>query len=331
MPQSLTQIEIANLVVKFGQRINLLDMLVEVVGPAIFDSTLKRSHGDTKYLFYKPEFIDIGEEVLIAGKLVKDTVLEQQQLLVDGQLQEASGTLPSSPSSLFVLLLGCHRLLFVRQHRGSPTLDNFRSTLSHVLKHHHRMFLKAKAQVVDPETGKKPTLKTLAEAFPYPSVDLTPLGSSDSIHSFIAKFQRIETVATRILETNSELDNEEMFRSLRASQKRIKSRRTSLLYENKEHGLDAAETEAHLTVLAKQGNHSLRVTGVDPSGERLEGNNDNFKVKIPIASLPEDLSNASKELVRHFDDLKKNKIVTVPDASAEAIEKARSALNAMKS
>jgi hypothetical protein len=331
MPQSHSQIEIGNLVVKFGEHLNLLDMLSEVVAPAIFDPSLRRTYSETTYLFYRPEFIDTEDELLIAGKLVKDTVLERQQLLVDGQLQEATGSLPSSPSSLFVLLLGCHRLLFVRQHRGSPTLDNFRSTLSHFLKRRHRTFLKAKAQEADPETGDKPTLKALVELYPYPSVDLTPLGSNDSIHSFLGKFQRIETVTTRILETNSEIDNEEMFKSLRASQKRIKSRRTSLHYENKKQGLDAAETEEQLTVLAKQGNHSLRVTGVDSSGERLEGNNDNFKVKIPIASLPDDLPSASKELVRHFGELKKNKIVTVPDTSPEAIEKARNARSAMKS
>lgn len=325
MPKSQTQIEIGNLVVKFGENLNLLDLLPEVVAPAFFDPSLKRTYSDTSYLFYKPEFLELGSEPIIAGRLVKDTILERQQLLVNGELEEKSGTLPSSPSSIFVLLLGCHRLLFVREHKGSPSMDNFRTTLSRFLKKCHRNFLKAKSKEIDPETGKKLKLKQLVEKFPYPTVDLTPLGSRESIHSFLQKFKRIETVTAHLLPTNSEIDNDGMFKSLRAAQSRIKSRRTSLHYENKEKGLDSKETEQQLTVLSKQGNHAMRVTGVDVGGEKLEGNNDSFKVKIPITNLPEDVEGAAAELLRHFENLKKNKIITVADSDPTAIQKANDA------
>lgn len=325
MPKAQTQIEIGNLVVKFGDNLNLLDMLNEVVVPAFFDRSLKRTYSDTSYLFYRPEFLEIHGEPVIAGRLVKDTVLERQQLLVAGELEAAGGTLPSSPSSLFVLLLGCHRLLFVREHRGSPSLDNFRTTLSKFLKIRHRAFLKAKVEATSLETGDKPKMKDLLEKYPYPSVDLTPLGSHESIQSFLQKFKRIETVTAHLLETNSEIDNDGMFKSLRASQTRMKSRKTSLYYENKKHGLSTAETEQQLTVLSKQGNHAMRVTGVDANGEKLEGNNDNFKVKIPITNLPSDLPSASAELVFRFNGLKKNNIITVPDSDPEAVQKANNA------
>lgn len=331
MSREHTQIEIGNLVVKFGLDLNLLDLLAEVVAPAFFDAELRRTYSETSYLFYKPEFLEIDNEPVIAGRLVKDTVLERQQLLVDGELEAASGTLPSSPSSLFVLLLGCHRLLFVREHRGSPSMDNFRTTLSKFLKIRHRAFLEAKAKVPDPETREKPKMKDLIAMYPYPSVDLTPLGSNESIHSFLQKFKRIETVTAHLLETNNELDNELMFKSLRASQTRMKSRRTSLHYENKKHGLNSAETEQQLTELSKQGNHAMRVTGVDPNGEKLEGNNDNFKVKIPVHNLPDDLQAASAELIHHFDGLKNNQIITVPNSDPAAIQKAKDARRAIQS
>ncbi len=323
MPKTSTEIEIGNLVIKFGDAYNLLDLLSEVVMPAFFDATLIRTHSETSYLFYKPELLEVEGEPLIAGRLVKDTVLEREQLLKDGELREASGTLPSSPSSLFVLLLGCHRLLFVRQHRGSPTLDNFRTTLSRFLKKCHRAFLESKAKQNDPESGEKPKMRELVRMFPYPHVDLTPLGSHESIQTFIQKFKRIDTVTAKLLETNSEIDNDGMFKSLRASQKRMRSVRTSLHYENKKQGLNPSETEKQLIALSKQGNHDMRVTGVDSSGEKLEGNNDSFKVKIPIADLPEDLSEAAAVLHERFLGLKKNKIITVPDSDPTALQKAR--------
>jgi hypothetical protein len=67
-----TQIEIGNLVVKFGEHLNLLDMLAELVAPAFFDPSLKRTFSETSYLFYKPEFLQIDAEPVIAGRLVKD-------------------------------------------------------------------------------------------------------------------------------------------------------------------------------------------------------------------------------------------------------------------
>jgi hypothetical protein len=213
----------------------------------------------------------------------------------------------------------------VREHRGSPTLDNFRTTLSRFLRKCHRQFIEAKAKQPDPESGEMPAKKDLLRMFPYPDVELTPLGSQDSIHSFLQKFKRIESVTANLLETNSEFDNDGMFRSLRNSQKRMRSVRTSLHYVNKKQGLSPAETEEQLTVLSKQGNHSMRVTGVDSSGEKLEGNNDSFKVKIPIADLPEDLTKAASVLVNRFIGLKVNKIIAVPDTDPSALKKARAA------
>lgn len=325
MPKTNTEIEIGNLVIKFGDAYNLLDMLSEVVLPAFFNKELKRSFSETSYLFYRPEFLDVEDEPVIVGRLVKDTVLEREQLLKDGELREASGKLPSSPSSLFVLLLGCHRLLFVREHRGSPTMDNFRTTLSAFLKRCHRWFLEAKAKEADRDTGEQLKMRDLVRMFPYPHVDLTPLGSHESIQSFLQKFKRIDTVTAHLLETNSEIDNEGMFRSIRGSQKRMRSVRTSLHYENKKQGLNPSETELQLTALSKQGNHGMKVTGVDSSGERLEGNNDSFKVKIPIADLPEELDAAAGVLIQRFNGLKNNKIITVPDTDPAALRKARKA------
>lgn len=330
MPKASTEIELGNLVIKFGEHLNLLDMLSEVVLPAFFDSTLVRTYSDTSYLFYKAEFLEVDKEPLIAGRLVKDTVLEREQLLKNGELHEVTGTLPSSPSSLFVLLLGCHRLLFVREHRGSPSMDNFRTTLSRFLKKCHRKFLEAKAKQPDAVTGEKPTMKDLVRMFPYPHVDLTPLGTHESIKSFLQKFKRIETVTAHLLETNSEIDNDGMFKSLRQSQKRMRSVRTSLHYENKKQGLNPTETEEQLTTLSKQGNHSMKVTGVDSSEEWLEGNNDSFKVKIPISDLPEDLPGTAKTLLQRFLGLKEKKIITVPENDPTALAKAKAAFRKVK-
>src|SRR5690606_24927948 len=116
----------------------LLDFYDELVEPA-FLGDYQRSYGDTRYLFLQTKLVDVGtpEEPspAIAGRFVKDTVLHQQQRLIEGRLEPAEATLESAPSSLFVLVLKGHRLLYLREHRGSPDMSQFATTLERFIQY----------------------------------------------------------------------------------------------------------------------------------------------------------------------------------------------------
>ena len=325
MPKSSHELEIANVTCKFGN-MDMLDLYDETVEPAFF-TPMKRKYGDTKLFFHQVEYVKLDESVLaIAGRFVKDTILESEQIFENGELKKESETLPSSPSSLFVLILNSHRLLFVREHRGSPTVGTFGTTLARFLKIRHFGFLKAKSKEIDPETGRRRAFKELLRLYPYPTLDVVPVASRESLSQFIHRFHTLERIKIKLLPTNSELDNGPLFKGIRDAGDRIHSQTTALNYENKK-GLKKGEAIDQLSEAVKQGNHELTLIGHDSNGGAINGSNDHFKLKVPIESLPRDIAGSAKGLYTAFSSLALKSILTVPEEAAKALTKVKSLIS----
>ncbi|MFD0893443.1 hypothetical protein KBB96_18610 [Luteolibacter ambystomatis] len=309
---------------KFGDNLNLLDLYDEVVKPAFFDKTLKRIYDQTEYLLNGCALVLLDQQaptVGIVGRLVKDTILEREQIFDGSKLVDADGTLESSPSSMFVLILNNHRLLYVKEHRGSPSMEVFRSTIAKFLKIKHRTFIEAKFKASEEdENGKRLTKKKLVEIYPYPEVDLTHVGSNESVRDFIHKFKTIESVTTKLVPTNSELDNDLMFDAVRDAQKRINSKKTTLRYENNE-GLNKEETIDQISSLASQGNHEFSLAGESPSGGKMKGNNDDLKIQVPIEKPSRKNKRESKSLYQKFVALVESNIVQVGKQGRRTLNK----------
>ncbi len=322
MPKLQHEVEIANVTIKFGEELNLLDMFDETVKPAFF-SGFKRTFGQTKYFFHQVEVVTLDASlpvVGIVGRFVKDTVLEREQIYEDGDLVNATGELASSPSSVFLLILNSHRLLFLREHRGSPPISAFETTLARFLKKSHQAFVRSRAREKDPETGKRLLKADVLKLYPYPEVEIMPIASEESMEKFIQRFKTLELVKIRLLPTNSELDNDPLFKKLRSGGERIKSTATVLNYENKK-GLNKSEAVSQMAAAAKQGNHQFRLVGHESTGEKLIGNNEHFKVQIPIDKLPSAVKDAASKLFTVFQNLVEKSVIALPKVAHESAEK----------
>ncbi|MEO0587480.1 MAG: hypothetical protein AAF078_07565 [Planctomycetota bacterium] len=123
------KLEIANLVVKFGDE-NLLDRADDLVLPAFFHD-FERKYGRTKYIFHKVDTAkvewDDGDDIAVYGRLVKDTVLEREQVLQDGEIVADYSEMESAPSAIFVLLVRHHRLLYVKEQGYAPTPQQYKN------------------------------------------------------------------------------------------------------------------------------------------------------------------------------------------------------------
>lgn len=326
MPRASHKIDIANLICKFGDKHNLLDLFDEVVKPAFFDDTLRRRFSETSYLIYDAVLINFDDElkdVGIAGRFVKDTVLQSEQILQDGRLVENDQTLASSPSSVFLLVLSSHRLLFLEEHKGAPTIETFKSTLGMFLKAKHKAFIEAKRKEIDPVTQRKSSVKELYERFPYPTLKLVPIGSDASMQKFVSKFDKVQNITVRLVETNSEFDNDAFMKGLRASKEALKSRSTVLRHTNNEEGLSKTAVLKQLSAVTKQGNHDITVSGKDLSGEKLSGTNEHFKVQVPISNISQSTKDIGRAMYDSFRGLLKSKIIAVPEPQAESLNKLR--------
>lgn len=127
-------LEMGNFVCKFGKA-NLIDYFEEIVLPAFSDKNLSRKYGQTSYFFEKVKLVTVDGRVLLVGRIIKDMVLEREQVYEEGKgLLAEADELRSSPSSVFVLILDVHRLLYVKETRYAPSLENFKSTVESFLK-----------------------------------------------------------------------------------------------------------------------------------------------------------------------------------------------------
>lgn len=320
MAKTERTLEMANLICRFGEKKVLLDMLHEIVLPAFLDGTLRRSYDDTSYLFYDVELVVLDSEnsiLGIAGRFIKDTVLERDQIL-DGDkgLIHDNQKMRTSPSAVFLLILNNHRLLYVKETKNAPGLETFRATAQKFLWIKHRNYINAlyeKNQVARKADQNVPHIsKTdLNIATPRPSVELVPIGSKESLASFLEQFQTLKSVEVQLLDTNSEIDNAPFFEKVREQKDAIGSKKTIVRHTNPE-GLDKDVAIEQLSVAAPQGNYQIRFDGLDDAGDRLKGNNEDFKVKTPIGEIGSDLVPAVKRMYAGFNSLVESGLVVIP-------------------
>jgi len=125
------KLNFANFVCRFGDQMVLVDQLEEVVIPAFFDDREKTTFKSRVFLHDVSMIEQADNRHVIAGRIVKDTVLEREKLFDNETktLKDSARTLRSSPTSFFALVVETHRLIFVPEHRGSPTLKTFQSLM----------------------------------------------------------------------------------------------------------------------------------------------------------------------------------------------------------
>ncbi len=233
----------------------------------------------------------------MAGRLVKDTILELEKLYdaKSKTLKNSAESLRSSPTSFFALVVETHRLIFVPEHRGSPTLKAFESVM--------RRFL---LEAFIAHYGKVPDKKLSAEGpskqTPSPELEIVPMMSTGSLVAFLDRFELIQNLTIRVAEVNNEFDNSELIKDLRESHRRMQSKQTELKYKNTSDGLVRDEVSAELEAVGKGTGH-VNVIGRDSSGRRIEGNNDHFGVKSEVDEIPDEIISATDVVMREFDNL----------------------------
>lgn len=328
-----SQLELANLICKFGDKV-LLDLAHEVVLPAFRNETHRRTFGETSYFFLDVavgsfEDIDGIPSPAVIGRLVKNTTLERRQLFDEGtgKLVKAPHSLPSSPSSIFVLLLSVHRLLYVREMPGAPSLDVFRATLLRFLRAEHESFVAGRYQEqkgADPKTTRKKVL----EEFPKPTLDLIPLTSDEDLEAFVSQFGVLTQFQVVLKNRNDEVDDNEFFEGLQKRKDKVKSA-TSTLTHRSSAGLDKNEVLAEAKAATEQGNQIVNLVGTDPTGAKLWGNNERFQLKHTIANLGDTVPKAAEQMFNVFRRLVANRAVKLPildDATKQKIEELRKSL-----
>lgn len=190
--------QVANFNVVFGNDERpMLEYFDTIIFPA-FTSNIGKIVADTTYLFKNIEIaVGTNGKYIMTGKIVKKTILEIKSDLTEaGELVEKDEKYSSAPYSSFAINLLNHRMIFMPNQKGSPTLANFRSTVRFVIS----TYIKEKNKELD-QTDK---LK-------YALVNVVGIPSIHTMDELLSNVEKVNSLTLRFYPLNGDLDYSQAF------------------------------------------------------------------------------------------------------------------------
>jgi len=327
------QLEFANVIVRFGENLEMVDLFEQIVLPAFERPDLRRSSRRTDYFFLDVslERLDDSDVTSLAviGRLVKDTTLIVEQVWDEKEkkLIPTKKLVPSSPSALFAFRIHDHKLLWLHEKAGAPSLKVFETTFRKFLKDTHADFIKREhlRLVAEAKEQEKivPKKSDVLKAYPRPSLEVVTVASQASLKTFIQQFSVLNTVVIEFLVPNAELDNNPIFSGIRRQQTDLGSKSTKLSHNNSsENGLNKEEALKQLTPAAEQANSRIQLVGKDGQGDKLRGNEEEFRVSVPMPEVDGNILKAAKAMDRSLQSLVQAKTIAFAKLSKRVRQEA---------
>jgi hypothetical protein len=296
--------EYANVVVKFGE--NDLLHRPEIVSAAFLIDTKVRNLKHKSYHFLDVDMLQLDEHdpnsICIFGTFVKNTNLRREQVLIGDKLVEDDAVLQSSPSSFFCLFLTYHRLAYLPQSSFAPTLSEFSSTLAYFIREAWDKDIKNKRRL-EKENNSNLTLAKVLEQYPKPSVKVVQATAANSISDYIDKFEKIKQLRISIIERNSEFDIRSPLQEIQRRFNRANPNVTYLNAENHKDGLEPKAVKGLVTSATDGGYEEALIKGTGKNGEKISGDNSDFKLKTPFTAIVARGVIAAKSLFESFKGL----------------------------
>lgn len=339
---SFKTLELANYTLTFGEEWVLLDLFDEVVKPSFQPRAYRRKIQDKGEFFFWDTKLTVLEEdpncpiLGIRGRLIKRTTLRRDQIFRDhGGIVRDLDELETAPSSLFLLILNNHRLIFCREVAGAPTIENFLHTSRSFLKRRHRewiaeLHLENKKKREGDAATPRVTKKALISKYPTPNLRITPLSDEQGLSRFMNRFSHIDELFIRLAPTNQELNNDDFWRDFEERRKKMSSKSVTVHFHNFQDGLNRRSARAQCRSAIAMGNSNLIIRGRDRRGGALRGSNEDFKFSVKVEKLPEDLPGAARRSYEKFKELVAERVVHVPKATSEVAQRIRSLYDSMR-
>ncbi|GEM_PF-5248869 len=334
-------IELLNLVVKFDDK-GLVETFEDRFFPVIRGGKV-RGRGEVEtYRFEYLHFMLIEGVPIFAGRLLKFMTLEAEQDFDEAseKLIESTKTMPSVPSSFFVIDLTTHRLAYLSETRRAPSSNDLQYCISKLLNSDYAKRRKeAKSKVLEnlgllrvTKKVRDQVDKKIDSMVPKSYINLRSLPELKKVGKTLDPFEIITKLIIKPLPRNNELskENSQFLRQYEKRQDKLGSISSSLVMGNTKDGLKKVATK-DLVKQASTGNYAVKVMGKDSQGEDIDSDLQNisvkFREKIPAK---EEVENRTKRLFKKLQDaFSKGYIVTV-EVTAETRRLAIDIVNRLK-
>lgn len=333
------RIEFGNYTLNFGNNKVLLDFFSEIVNPSFAERRyVDRRPDGTEFFFLDTKFLrleldDNSWTGAIAGRIVKNSTISRDQIYTktDGIVTDRK-VLETAPTSVFVILLDCHRILFCREVVGAPTLASLRITSGRFLKKSWREYLEElyeeKKEQLGGEEPPKNTKAKLQSKVPPPELRITPLTDKESLEEFIERFSTVEELVITLLKTNNEeIDNDDFWRDLVRKKEKLNSPTTKVRFANAKEGLEADQVLQEASAATDLGNSDVRMKGHDLAGSELKGDNEEFRLSVEIDALPKPIARAAKSMNKMFRSLVETGQIPLPAVAVATLQRIQTLLD----
>ncbi|WP_342495648.1 hypothetical protein MHB69_12895 [Bacillus sp. FSL K6-0994] len=188
---------VANFNCTFGEEdAPMLDYFFDIILPAFLEDDAQGEKPSPKnqpeYFFNNVKLTNVKGEFVLAGLIVKRTTLEVRSKFIDGRLEKTYEMHPSDPYSYFIINLKNHRMVLVKNQKGSPTLKNFSVTARDKIKKYIR--------------NKNESRK---ELLPDVQLNVVAIPFTGAIEEQLKKVKKVKNVKLRFYPLNGDIiDNE---------------------------------------------------------------------------------------------------------------------------
>lgn len=212
--------QVANLNIVFGDHDKpMLECFDTIMYPALA-SGIPKIIDENEYKFMHIDISKSKEGIyLLTGILVKRTTLEIKSDINDeGELIKKNERYSAAPYSSFVINLLNHRMIFMPNQKGSPTLANFRSMIRFVIS----SYIKQKNSEI--EDGEK---------LEYAVINVVGIPSAQKMDEILGSVERINSLTLRFYPLNGDADYTEAFEVLtKDMREELGSKRGEIIFKS---------------------------------------------------------------------------------------------------
>ena len=295
-------VSVANFNVTFGKNDEpMLDYFNSIIYPA-FTSNIKReyklslgSESTDKYYFLDVTLLKYHEDYVLSGKIVKETILEVKSVVEDEKLIQRDEKYPTAPYSVFYIYLRNHRMVLIKNQKGSPDIKSFGVTARYILSQYIR------------ETNKqiKESKKEDVKLLPFCQVNVIGIPMREDLEEALKKVHKMTKLRLRMYPLNGDLDLNEVVEWIANDLRELVDSKTGSI------SLNSPNSKSGVVNLidASQGvfEATIDVQYEDKSTEKISNNN--FSGKTTWA-LTEDEINDGDIVVPKIVDLESIKLVS---------------------
>jgi hypothetical protein len=240
--------------------------------------------------------------IALAGRFIKNTVLRRHQIFdPEKGIMPDQQTMPSAPSAFFLLIFNNHRLIYFPETPYAPDLGAFEAAARKFIGLKYRQYIETLYRS-GAQRGEPVTKIELRKLHGQPVVNIIPLSNEASIDEFLSRFSRLQRIEFELIKPNSETDGHAIWQQWRQMNGRLEPDKTVVRTDRAE-GFDLAEAGKQIADAAASGNQRVRLIGRDENNNKLDGDNDSFKVVAPITDPPSGRRELASRLYTAFTSL----------------------------